>query len=144
VNPRPANPASTPPSRRQAVTGTFDQKAALELGERAREMEDQAPLRRRRVQGWFGHRDEIDSEGGEFIKDQDHIPQRSEEPVRSIHNQDSKPPTACLSHQSIEFRSSGPRAANATIDEGIDALPAAPLDQMCCCIRLEAWVLITA
>jgi len=74
VNPRPANPASTPPSRRQAVTGTFDQKAALELGERAREMEDQAPLWSGGIQGWFGHRNEIDSEGGEFIERYDHVP----------------------------------------------------------------------
>jgi hypothetical protein len=90
VDPWPANPASAPSRCRQAVSGSFNQKAALELGKRAREMEDQAPLWSGGIQGWFGHRNEIDSEGGELVERHHHIAQRSEEAVAAVDHQDLK------------------------------------------------------
>jgi hypothetical protein len=66
-------------------------------------MKDQAPLRRRRVQGWFGHRHEIDPEGGEFIEHDDHVPQRSEEAVTAVDHQDLKSSQPGLVEKSIKL-----------------------------------------
>jgi len=86
----------------EASLHAFDDDLALELGERADDVEEQSAHRRRRVDR-LGMADEVDAEIAELLQGRDQRAERAREAIVFPHQHAIEAPSACVRHRRFEL-----------------------------------------